>query len=165
MFKKISVSFLLVLILLSAVFPVSAAVTDSYTRIQAPGESEILLSREMYKATETLDSGKLGLNENLDGITDIFSNDGKVFLLCGDASRLIALNGDYTEAKELTVSDADGKVDYTGAQGVYFDGENIYIADTSNSRIIITDLNGNITKILTSPESDLIPSDFLFQPV
>jgi len=164
--KKTITSIFLVVIIAVTVIPVSAAVTESYTRIDVPGGTETNISKEMYYASGDITAASLGLEESLEGITDIFCDEqGDTLLLCGESSMLICINSDYTSAKKITVTDLQGEVNFKGAQGVYADGDgDIYIADTSNSRILILDFEGVVKSVLECPDSGLIPEDFLFQP-
>lgn len=166
MLKK-SVSILLVVLLFAASLPASAAVTKSYRRYDVPGATEINLSRPVYYAEREIDAADLGLKEALEGITDIFCDDNnEILLLCGNDSRLVHISRDYSSAHEIILKDSQGEVDYSGARGVYSDGQgNIYVADTTHSRILIADFNGNIKQVLQSPESSLIPDGFLYQPI
>lgn len=147
----------------------ASAASDSYSRVDVPGnQTELRLSREMYTATKSITAASLGLDEKLDGITDVFSDEkGNILLLCGNNSRIISINSDYTLDKEITVTDANGEVvNFKGAMGIYKDSKgNIYVSDTQNSRILVTDGKGKIINILETPESSLIPEDFLYQPV
>ncbi len=166
MFKKFIISIFLVVFTLVSTLSVSAASTESYTKVDVPSRTEINISKEMYYAAKDINAASLGLSENLEGITDIFcDNKGNIFLLCGDNSRLIRMDSEYKNAKEIKITDKDGEVNFKGARGIYSDGKNLYIADTSNSRILITNLKGKVTNILECPDSDLIPADFLFQPI
>ena len=154
-------------VFLSSATCVKAASSDSYTRVDIPGDTtEVRLSREMYTASKEVSAASLGLEEAFEGITDIFCTDsGKIYLLCGEKSRLTEISSDYSSARDINVTDDGTTVDFSGAKGVYCDGDgNIYIADTSNSRILITDRNGILKKTLEAPVSSLIPEDFLYQP-
>lgn len=168
MFKRI-ISTLLIVVLIIGTSLTASAASDSYSRVDVPGsETELRLSREMYSATNYITATSLGVSEKLDGITDIFSDkSGNILLLCGDKSRIVSINRDYTLDKEIVVTDESGEVvNYKGAMGIYKDDKgDIYISDTQNSRIIVTDSNGKVKNILATPESSLIPDDFLYQPV
>ena len=164
--KKILIFIFLIVFIIGTLFPVSAAVTESYSRVDIPGGTENRISKEMYYADGEINARSLGLEESLEGITDLFCGEsGDILLLLGDNSRLIRINSDYTKAEEIIVTDSNGKVDFNGAQGVYSDASgNIYISDTDHYRILILDRNGLVHTVLESPVSDLIPNDFLFQP-
>lgn len=146
-----------------------SAAPDSYNRVDVQGETtELRLSREMYEATGTITATSLGLDERLEGITDVFSDKkGDILLLCGENSKIISINSDYTLNKEIVITDHDGQVmDFKGARGIYKDiNGNIYVSDTNNARILVVDEDGKLKRILGIPNSNLIPEDFLYQPV
>ncbi len=166
---KRTVTVLLAAVLALIIFTVPAAATagDSFTHIEQPDGTYLsVLSRQLFTADEVITAQKLGLQQNFDGLTDLcYDRDGKVYILCGDSSMLVVLNRDYTLNTRLVITDAEGEVDFTGAQGVFVDRDNsIYISDTKNGRVLVTDQNGLVTKVLETPQSDLIPEDFVFQP-
>ena len=169
--KKI-ISMLCAIALLSVVFALtcSAAPTDSFTRKNEPGgETTTVLARESFVASRKITASTLGLDETLEGLTDVFSgSDGKVYLLCGGdgASRVIILNADYSLYKELKLIDEnEEELYFGGAQGIFVDTENsIYVADTDNARILVTDESGIVKEIWGVPESSYIPEEFTYQP-
>lgn len=167
--KKIITLCLVLILCIGVPLNTKAAPTNSYTRIDIPGGStKLQLTREMYTAEKTIKASTLGLEKSFEGITDIqCMDDGTILLLCGGSSRLIRINADYTLKDELTVVDENGEaVNYTGAKGVYSDSEGmIYIADTMNGRILVLNDDGKVVTTLKTPVSNLIPDDFIYQPV
>lgn len=168
MLKRIIACILLITTLFVSSVSVSAASSETFTRVDVPGgTTELRLSREMYTATAEWNAGDFGITDAFSGITDIYCNrSGDTYLLCGDESRLWHFNADYTSCNEIVVIGALGEPEnYKGAKGIFCDTDNnLYITDTDNKRVIITDANGNVQKILEAPVSDLIPDDFLYQP-
>ena len=168
MYKRLIAIVISIITVISITFSAQAAPTDTYTRVDVQGdETEYRLSHEAYVAKTEISAKTLNLSESLEGITDINScSDNTVLVLCGEKSRIIRLNSDYTLHSEISVVKKDGTpIDYSGAQGVFSDvNGDIYIADTKNSQIIVTDYNGNLKEIITTPVSSLIPKDFLYQP-
>ena len=168
--KKLFAFCLVIIFCVSASLTVSAkSVTDTYTKADIPGDTtEMRLSREIYSPEKTINASSLGLSEALTDISDICTyDDGSILLITEKKSRLIKINPDFSLNKEITVHDKDGNnIDFNGAKGVYVDknGE-IFISDTSNSRIIVIDENGELKRTLGTPESSLIPEDFYYQPV
>ena len=148
----------------------AAAPTDSFTRKNEPGgEQTTVRSREAFIASREITADTLGLEEPLEGLTDVFSGpDGRLYLLCGDegASRVIILKNDYTLDRELSMTDESGdEVDFSGAQGIFVDSENmIYIADTDNARILVLDGTGRVQEERGVPDSPYIPEEFTYQP-
>lgn len=167
--KPIFFLFLIAALLSGMSLNTFAAGTNSYNRVDVQGNNTALqLSREMYRAVTELSAKTLGLEKRLDGITDIYCcNDGTTLLLCGNESRLVRISADYSKAEEVLVVDENNTgINFKGAKGIYSDENgDIYLADTANSRIIVLDGSGKQKYILSKPESDLIPEDFLYQPV
>jgi tetratricopeptide (TPR) repeat protein len=167
--KKIIISVFLIVFVFANVFTVSAATSESFNRADVPGNStELRLSREMYEATKEITATTLGSDKAFEGITDIHCTENNdIYLLCGEESRLVFIDKDFTYSREVVITDSQGnELTFKGAQGIYTDRvNNIYIADTSNARVIIANSEGHVIKILEDPKSDLIPSDFLYQPI
>lgn len=169
MLKKIvSVIVVAVLCIALSVTALAATPNGTYTRVDvAGGANELRFTREMYKAEKYITATSLGSDKALEGITDIHvADDGTVSILCGEASRLVTLNTDYTFRSEVIVTDAEGNaVDYSGAQGIYKDKDGIYyLADTNNARVLLFDDTGVVSKTLGLPDSEFIASDFVYQP-
>lgn len=146
--------------------PVSAT---SFTHIDVRGGTESVSTREMYEANNYLTADKLGLQEDFEGLTDIcVGQDGKIYIICGGEgkSRTVVISSDYSSSYELLVKDENGaQVDYSGAQGIFADKNgDIYIADTNNAQVLVLNKYGEVIDRIYTPESDLIPDDFEFQP-
>lgn len=148
--------------------PVSAD-TGSFARIETENDTAVTaISRNVFEPVETITGASLNTEMQLSGLSDIFvSNNGDIYLLCSEISRIIKMNSDYTLNKEITVTDNEGnEVSFSGAQGLYIEKNgNIYLADTNNSQIIIIDSNGKILDRWAQPESDIIPKDFIYNPI
>lgn len=169
--KKIVALFFIVLMSFSMVLSVSAsgAPTNTYTRRWRADETNTLqLSREMYEQEMVVNASSLNVSEPLEEITDIYSQkDGSLLVLCGGKSRLLIVNADGTLKAELSVTDETGaEIDFEGAKGIYSDADGvIYIADTAHARVLRITQDGRMIDCLLQPESSIIPSDFVYQPV
>lgn len=167
--KIISIFCTIVLLVALLNISVSAAPTNSFTHNdQLDGSSTSALTREMYTATQTISASSLGLEEAFDGLTDIYcAQDGTIYLLLNINSKIILLNSDYSLKKVITVKDSEGSdVEFGGAQGFFVDTNgDIYIADTDNAQVIITDAQGVVKDTWQTPDSSLIPQDLVYRPV
>ncbi|MBQ7038422.1 MAG: YIP1 family protein [Clostridia bacterium] len=165
--KKI-ISALCVAILLFASSGIAAS-ADSFTHKDEPNSSTTqALSRELYEATRTISAVELGLEDSLEEVSDLHcAANGDVYILLGNSSKVVVLNPDYTLKEILAVHDADDmEIDFSGAQGVYVDTNgDVYISDTGNSRILVTDSTGLFKESWELPDSPLIPDGFQYQPV
>ena len=140
-------SILLVFIFIMSVFcfPAKADTMDSFTHTDnSDGSLSISKSPEMYTPIDNISSDSLGLETKLSGIADICTDkDGKIYVLCAQdgKSEIVVINTDYTYYTTIKVlDDSQQEVNFAGAKGLYVDKSlNIYIADTSNARVIKTD--------------------------
>ncbi len=166
--KAIAVILLAVIMLCSFYVSVNAEPTDSFSRYaKKSGASYTGLAQDMYAASMFINATTLNLEKPLSGLRDICcDNDGYVYILASDRSRVIILNPDYTLKADLKFTESDGsEADFSGANGVFVDkSKKIYICDTQHSRILVCNSNGNVEKIMETPESDIIPKDFYYQP-
>lgn len=169
MLKKIKLFVALMALCVGISIPVVAAPTDTYTRFDVPGgTNELSLSREMYSADKKINAGSLGLSEPLEKITDVCTGkDGTILILCSEPAKVVYLNADYTLNKVMNITDENGQnVNYTGAEGIYQDANgDIYISDTKNSRVLICGESGRVKQILEKPDSNLVPEDFIYNPI
>lgn len=148
-------------------FSVQAAMAPSYTHWETAGQQKLTVpARDMYRPVKSFGATDLGFDEPLEGITDIFcTEDGMVYVLCGNESRLLLLNKDYTLNKEILVVDEEGEeIDYEGALGVYIENDTIFLCNTADASILLLDMDGKLKDTIKLPDSDVIPDDFLFQP-
>ncbi len=75
-------------------------------------------------------------------------------------AKVIILNKDYTLLKELRTFNHNGKTLTLakGASGLFYreTSGTLYIADTANDRVLVTDLEGNVSKIYTLPKDVML---------
>ena len=149
-------------------FTAQAASAPTFTHWDTAGKNVLTVpARDMYRPVKSFTASDIGLSLPFSGITDVFCTaEGKTLVLCGEQnSKLFLLNKDYTLDKEIVVMKDGKKVDYTGARGVYVKDDVIYLCSTANGEILLMDFDGNVTDEIGLPESDVIPEDFLFQPM
>lgn len=171
-------SIFLVLVLLLGIIPVSAVGIyketgdvpyDTFTY----WNSANVRSTDAVRATGMYDYYKTFYSEDFQG-TDVLSyydltvdKDDNIYLLDGEASKVHIMDKNYKYIRSIgEIVAADGTVyNYKGAKGIVISKDNvIYICDTENQRIILTDTQGNFKSLLLLPESNLIPPDFVYRP-
>jgi len=169
--KRIASVLLMCVILMSVVcLPAAAAdglPTGTFTHHDKQnGTKEVVSLPDIYKPTATVNARTLGLESGFGALSDICCDkSGSLWLLTAD-SRLLLADRDFKLIKEIKVTDGVEEVDYSGAKGIYaspIDGL-IYIADTDNSRVFAIDESGYVKRTLETPDSSVIPEDFLFTP-
>ncbi len=170
-FKRIIAVLLVVACLFAASMTATAAdYTDSAYDVSSnwttsSSDKEMVYVKPMYDTQPLVDAADLGIAAFTE-LSDIHAAGGYVYLLDGGAGRLVILDKDMNFVKEITqVTHGDETLTFVGAEGVNVEENGkIYISDTKNCRVIITDDTGVVEKILTLPDSDLWPADLHYNP-
>lgn len=99
--------------------------------------------------------------------SDMASHDGNTYILDGGTGKVYILDREYAVHAVIETVTYNGEtLDFTGAKGLYVDKNGLlYIADTENGRVIVTDASGRATDSILLPDSPLIPTEFSYQPV
>ena len=151
----------MVLVLSSSMVSVFAEQPD---RTYTYEETTPVPSTNAYQVKLILDERVMGLSSRMNKPTDIFvdSND-HVYILDAGNQRVIILDENYNCIKELseftygeetiTLSDE--------ADGLFFreSKQLLYICDTANNRIVVSDLEGVVDSIYTKPVSNLLDAE------
>ena len=165
--RKSIVCLMLVMILVLSSFGtvVSAAQPD---RTYTYDENEAVPSTNAYQVKIVVDETITGTTV-MKKPTDIFVDDqDRVFVLDSGNRRVLVLNKDYHCIVELKKFSYNGE-EITladGAQGLFFreTNEKLYIADTENNRILVSDLKGNVSKIYEKPVDELLDPETPYKP-
>lgn len=141
---------------------------QSYTYWQEFGTDEKtpVLCKPMYKAEKVIDGVKIGKTP-FESVSDVFADeDGNVYVLDGVKSEIFIFDKSYSFKKKIAaIKDGSKKLKFEGAKGIFAKDGKLYIADTENARVLISDLKGNLIKTLLLPESRLIPEGFDYKPI
>ena len=123
-------------------------------------------SKPMYSCKKSIISADIGGNAQT-SLSDISAFGGDTYILDGGAGKIYILNKSYVKYKTVENVKYKGEtLDFTGAQGLYTDKNGlIYIADTENERVIVTDTSCNVRELILLPDSPLIPTEFEYKPV
>lgn len=151
---------------------VCAEPTDTFTHVDtANGKVTSVLATPMYSTSKVINASTLGLNQSLLNLNDLCcGKDGRVYLLIAAHSKIVVLNEDYTLNRVMTIveNNEDGELDdvsFSQAKGIYIDENNdIYICDTFGGRVIVANNDGVLKETWETPDSSLLPKDFVYQP-
>lgn len=140
---------------------------DSYTYWQGDGGSRKAVSaRPMYEPLRSIRGADIGA-ESFENLTDIAADgDGVLYILDAGRGVLHLVDGAFSPIGQIGQVTVDGEsADLTGAKGVFaVDRDHIYVADTERARVLLTDGSGTVSRVLTLPDSPLIPEGFAFRP-
>jgi len=165
--KKLLCLFLVTVLVLSSTG--IAAFAGQPDRTYTYEDKEAVPSTNVYQVKTIVDEATMGTATRMKEPSDIFvDNSDRVFILDQGNCRILVLNKDYTllaELKEFT----HGEEKLTlkeGAKGLFYRESNssLYIADTENDRVLVSDLKGNVSKIFTLPQDELLEKAKNFKP-
>ena len=100
---------------------------------------------------------------------DIFvDSQDNIYILDSGNFRVVILDKHFDFVKDLSEFTYQGEVINLGknASGIFFreDTQMLYITDTSNDRILVSDIQGKIDRIYVKPETQLIDEKIAFKP-
>lgn len=142
---------------------------ESYTYWENVGNRgrKPVYTQPTHYVKKIISSQELGISQ-FETLTDIFADDNEnIYLLDGNNSRLVVIDKNYCVIADFNeVKSLDKNYAFSGARNIYVhsDGK-IYISDTENKRVLICNINGELLKVITIPQSDLIPKDFQYSPI
>ncbi len=126
-------------------------------------------SPHVYEVSDIIDVGTMGIEKPLKGAQDIYmDNQDNLYVLDTGNQRVLVLDPTFKCTHELTEFNYKGEILKLadGAMGLFYqeDQKLLYIADTKNDRIIVTDLNGNVSRVVYKPTDVLLESLTHFAP-
>ena len=122
-----------------------------------------------YLPTRSIGGAQLGCG-NFNGAQDLFYSAARHELYVVDSgnARILILNEDFSLKTELTELKDPGGEPYVlkNPQGVFVqDNGTVYICDMGNQQVVEADAEGNLVRILPTPESPLLPDNFNYLPI
>lgn len=127
---------------------------------------EAVPSQAGYTAEYYVTGDEMGAGA-LNSPSDIFfADDGLFYIADTGNNRIIAVDGDLTHTVRVydNFTMPDGSETALKSPSGIFVGENIYIADSENSRILVSDKAGNVLNEITKPDSEIYDSQKSFMP-
>ncbi len=163
--KVICLILAMVLVLTSSAVAVFAAQPD---RTYTYEGTNPVPSTNAYQVKLVVDEAVMGTTR-LNDPRDIYvDSQDRIFVLDAGNCRVLVLDKDYHCIIELKDFQYNGEVLNLaeGAQGLFYREANqlLYIADTENNRIVVSDLNGNVAKIYEKPQGELLDPKLPYKP-
>ena len=155
----------LVLVLTSSGIAISAAQPD---RTYTYEETTPVPSTNAYQVMTVVDEAVMGTTKLKDARDIFVDNEDRVFVVDSGNSRILVLDKTYKCIKELKEFKYGEEILTLaeGAEGIFFRSSNqkIYIADTENNRVIVSDLDGNVSRVYHKPVDELLDPELPFKP-
>lgn len=121
-----------------------------------------------YLPTRSIGGAQLGCG-NFNGAQDLFYNEAlhELYIVDSGNARVLVLGEDFTLKREITeFANPDGEAFvFSNPQGVFVqDDGRIYLCDMGRQQVAEADREGNLIRILPTPESPLMPANFNYLP-
>lgn len=152
---------------------VSAASVDdqvpyrSYSYWQDGYENTVVLNKAMYKVKDVISSESLNTSAFTQLSDMCVGPDGSIYLIDTDAGELTVISAEHKVLSRVSTFKYGGKdLTLTKPRGVFVSEKNeVYVCDTEAERILVGDIYGNVNRILTVPDSTLLPEGFMYRPL
>jgi len=128
---------------------------------------DTVASPAAYQATDVIRGADMGIGGLKDPSDLHVTKDQEIYILDTGNSRLVITDENFQVIKIIDSFVNEGQADqFNLPQGLFVtESKHVYIADTGNNRIVHLDADGALQQIVHSPETDLLSSNFVFQPV
>jgi len=160
--KRIIVTIIaLILLIIQLAMSVSASVYDSYTYDNQDEERPI---QDSYTVAKIVSSkGEFG---SFFAPSDVAVDEsGFIYVLDSGNNRVVVFDKTLDFVKTIeTFPNGGSEETLSQPAGVFARNGKLYISDTENSRVLVTDLDGNVIRILVSPDESAFPDDITFKP-
>lgn len=113
------------------------------------------LNMTVYNSDLEVEKQAKGFSVRFKDVSDILYDNSKyLYILDGGNGRILKTDKQLRTIYEIYESflGDNKKLSIVGAQGMWIDGERLFIADTEHERVVVSDFSGNVQKILLKPE-------------
>lgn len=157
------ISVLIATIMLIASVPsVSAAVP--YKSYNYNSYGEVVESANIYEPYWVLNGQSINVEEFI-APSDIFVNKEVLYILDSGNNRIVAYNLEEKISSVFLITDAGNEVQLNKATGLYVNNSGImYIADSGNQCVWVTDSLGKVEKKITKPDTEYFADNLEFLP-
>ncbi len=147
---------------------ISASAGEPYDVYNYDRWGDAIPSQAGYIADRAVSGTDLGVG-SFDSPSDIFcSHDGTMFIADTGNNRIVSADAQLGSAgrvySEFTMPDGSDTA-LNKPSGVFVSDDDVmYIADTENSRVLVSDLDGNVIREITKPVSNVFDQNKTFMP-
>ena len=112
--------------------------------------------------------GESDIFTGLDSPQDVFvDNLNQIYIANTNKNQIVVLDEDYN--LRLVISSFTNQFgvpdSFNGPCGVFATEDEVFVADTENSRIVVFDKLGNFVDIVPEPESEVLPDNHIYKPI
>lgn len=172
--KKFFSIFLIIFVVFSSnllIFTEAASLSEevpsnSYSYWNSSSKSILVNQKAAFKFKTTISASSLGI-ENFSTLADMaVDTNGYLYLIDKDNNQLTIVDNDFNFVNTVDEFLYNGEIcSINKLAGVYVSKDDqIYLCDSDGGKILICDKEGNVAKIITTPEESNLPEGFVFKP-
>lgn len=136
-----------------------------YTYWGSGEDKKAVPTKAVYEPKLQMSISELGFDFSNIALNQVcYDSNGWLYILEGSTGAIIVLDSSYSY--KYTINEVfynNETYDLIGAQGLYIDGDLMYICDTENARVLVC-RGDKVIEVIGEPDSSIIPSDFKFKP-
>lgn len=164
---------MLIIVMLSLSVNVSAQTVTydgipykNYTYWTAGSGKRAVETKAVYESLRAIGLSEFGNSEKMKIEYVCHDSRGNINILDSGNGVIYIFDSNYNYVRTVNSVNINGEnASFAGARGIYYDADDtLYISDTQNKRVICRYADNSV-KIITKPESDIIPNDFSFAPL
>ena len=165
---KKTIVWLLVLVLVLTSFSVVTFAAQPDRTYTYEEDNDPVPSTNAYQVKLVIDESVMGTTR-MNNPSDLFvDSQDNIYILDAGNCRVLVLDKTYRCVKELKDFEYNGEIVNlaVGSQGLFYreDTKQLYIADTENNRILVSDLDGKLARIMGAPEDELLDPTVAYKP-
>lgn len=166
--KKLTASCFAVLAVAGILGSTTVSASEHYNVYNYDRWNEATPSQAGYEAQRSVSGKDLGCGA-FSGPSDLFRDwEDRFYVADSGNNRIVVTDSDFKTVSDIfdSFTTAEGeKTTLKDPEGVYVSEETgfLYIADTGNSRLLVSDMDGNVQMELTRPDSTLYENE-TFKP-
>ena len=162
--KKVTI-LLLTLALVLGILPITASASSEvpYQTYTFDKWGNTTPSPNGYLPTRSIGGAQLGCGNFSDAMDMFYSEElQELYVVDSGNARIIVLSDTLELKKELY---GFGEEAFQNPQGIFVQADGtMYVADMAAKQVLVGDRNGDLVKILPTPESNLLPDNFNYLP-
>ncbi len=120
-----------------------------------------------YLPTRSIGGAQIGCG-NFNAAQDLFYSEARheIYVVDSGNARVLVLDESFALLRELTgFSGADEAFEFSNPQGIFVqDDGRMFLCDMGRQQVAEADAEGNLIRILPTPESSLLPDNFNYLP-
>lgn len=160
---KTLITFLLIIVLITAISPAALAVVP-YKTYNYNSYGEAVKSANIYEPSEVINGESLNIG-SFSTPGDVFVKGDTLYILDSGNSRIVLYNMVTKSARETQIKYNSDYADLSKAAGIYVDANNtVYVADSGNQCVWIANSKGEAEEKILKPQTEYFEEALEFLP-